>query len=136
MTPWRPFLWDARYRAPLATYPGLSEAGHLIVPYLVFLRVGFAVPALSPGPRCALTAPFHPYRAGLPARRFAFCGTFPGLAAGCRYQPPWPVEPGLSSPTRVGTAAWTSLVGAILADAGPDPTRRALLALDAPARRT
>ncbi len=32
-------------------------------PYLVFLRVGFALPALSPGPRCALTAPFHPYRA-------------------------------------------------------------------------
>jgi len=31
-------------------------------PYSVFLRVGFALPALSPGPRCALTAPFHPYR--------------------------------------------------------------------------
>ena len=31
-------------------------------------------------------------------RRFAFCGTFPDLAAGCRWQPPWPVEPGLSSP--------------------------------------
>jgi len=31
------------------------------LPYLVFLRVGFAMPDLSPGPRCALTAPFHPY---------------------------------------------------------------------------
>ena len=34
-----------------------------IVPYLVLLRVGFAMRrALLPG-RCALTAPFHPYRA-------------------------------------------------------------------------
>jgi len=32
------------------------------LPYLVFLRVGFTMPALSPGPRCALTAPFHPCR--------------------------------------------------------------------------
>ena len=40
--------------------------------YLVFLRVGLAVPDLSPSPRCALTAPFHPYRATL-ARRPAVC---------------------------------------------------------------
>ena len=55
-------------------------------PYLVFLRVGFALPALSPGLRCALTAPFHPYLWGneSPNRRYLFCGTFPGLAAGCR----------------------------------------------------
>jgi len=53
-------------------------------PYLTFLREGFALPALSPGPRCALTAPFHPYRPSEPGRRFAFCGTFPGLATGCR----------------------------------------------------
>jgi len=31
-------------------------------PYLALLRAGFAVPFLLPGPRCALTAPFHPYR--------------------------------------------------------------------------
>ena len=30
-------------------------------------------------------------------RRFAFCCTFPGLAAGRCYRPPCPVEPGLSS---------------------------------------
>jgi hypothetical protein len=30
--------------------------------YLVFLQVGFTLPALSPGLRCALTAPFHPCR--------------------------------------------------------------------------
>ena len=31
-------------------------------PYLVLLPVGFAVPSLLPATRCALTAPFHPYR--------------------------------------------------------------------------
>ena len=30
-------------------------------PYTVLLPVGFTMPALSPAPRCALTAPFHPY---------------------------------------------------------------------------
>src|SRR5439155_793555 len=29
---------------------------------LVLLPVGFAVPSMSPSMRCALTAPFHPYR--------------------------------------------------------------------------
>ena len=40
--------------------------------------VGFTVPSLLPGTRCALTAPFHPYP-GMPGR-FAFCGTFPRVA--------------------------------------------------------
>lgn len=30
-------------------------------PYLVLLQMGFAVPSMLPCPRCALTAPFHPY---------------------------------------------------------------------------
>jgi len=30
-------------------------------PYLVLLPVGFTLPAMLPSPRCALTAPFHPY---------------------------------------------------------------------------
>lgn len=29
--------------------------------YLALLPVGFALPLLLPGMRCALTAPFHPY---------------------------------------------------------------------------
>ena len=29
--------------------------------YLVLLRTGFTMPERSPFPRCALTAPFHPY---------------------------------------------------------------------------
>jgi hypothetical protein len=32
-----------------------------IPPYLVLLRVGFALPAASLRRRCAFTAPFHPY---------------------------------------------------------------------------
>ena len=68
----RPFLWDVRYRTPRATNPGdragtpprpsppfgRDAAGH---PYSVLLPVGFTLPPLSPGTRCALTAPFHPY---------------------------------------------------------------------------
>jgi hypothetical protein len=34
----------------------------LMLPYLVLLRVGFTLPPVLPQARCALTAPFHPYR--------------------------------------------------------------------------
>src|SRR5215471_6903890 len=37
-----------------------SQAPHR--PYSVLLPVGFAVPLALPQARCALTAPFHPYR--------------------------------------------------------------------------
>ena len=40
-----------------------------VPPYLVLLRVGFALPATLLRQRCALTAPFHPYLA--PARKQA-----------------------------------------------------------------
>jgi len=57
---------DARRRATLATYPE-AHVGHMqrfcrLLPYLVLLQVGFAVPLMLPSARCALTAPFHPYR--------------------------------------------------------------------------
>jgi hypothetical protein len=58
-------------------------------PYLVLLPVGFAMPLPLPDARCALTAPFHPYLSPLPGvRRFAFCGTFPGVASAGRYPAP------------------------------------------------
>ncbi len=58
-------------------------------PYSVLLPVWFALPPPLPAARCALTAPFHPY----PHRpktnwRFAFCGTFPGVAPAGRYPAP------------------------------------------------
>ncbi len=71
--------------------------------------VGFAVPATSPPPRCALTAPFHPYPAPESAGAFRLgdgltgrlrCGAvcflwhFPDptpreVRGGGRYPPPW-----------------------------------------------
>ena len=38
-------------------------------PYLVLLRVGFTLPPTLPAERCALTAPFHPYRSGRKGNR-------------------------------------------------------------------
>ncbi len=61
-------------------------------PYSVLLQAGLAMPSPSPGPRWALTPPFHPYPPCAPASaggRFAFCGAIPGLAPGGRYPPPF-----------------------------------------------
>ena len=64
----RSFLWAAHYCAAQATYPkvvarraGTLSAEAEIPPYLVLLRVGFALPVALLPRRCALTAPFHPY---------------------------------------------------------------------------
>src|SRR5260221_9267151 len=65
--------------------PGPHGACH---PYLVLLPVGFAMPPPLPTARCALTAPFHPCRPPKRARRFAFCGTFPGVTPAGRYPAP------------------------------------------------
>ena len=82
---WMTIHLGRAFRAPRATYPGdRRKTGpgpcgprH---PYLVLLRAGFAMPPLLPAARCALTAPFHPYRGfGRGLRRFAFCGTVPGV---------------------------------------------------------
>ncbi len=59
-------------------------------PYLILLPVGFAMPSPLPVTRCALTAPFHPYRPGPKpwVWRFALCGTFPEVAPAGRYPAP------------------------------------------------
>ncbi len=110
-----PFIWDARCRAPRATYPGggaetrLAGAGPRWTrrsagrPYSVLLPVGFALPSPSPGTRCALTAPFHPYRrkahpwmagaGGLLSVALSLRSPSPGVT---RHRVS--VEPGLSSP--------------------------------------
>src|SRR5918993_1573943 len=57
-------------REPRAAYPEAhadSAAARILrcaplLPYLALLQVGFAMPTLLPGTRCALTAPFHPCR--------------------------------------------------------------------------
>jgi hypothetical protein len=40
----------------------VPRANPSLPPYLVLLRVGFALPIALLRQRCALTAPFHPYR--------------------------------------------------------------------------
>lgn len=67
-------------------------------PYSALLRVGFTLPPPLLGARCALTAPFRPYRGVLPRR-----GGLISVALSLRSPPPAinrhpiPVEPGLSS---------------------------------------
>src|SRR4051812_36713789 len=61
-------------------------------PYSVLLPVWFAMPFPLPDPRCALTAPFHPYCAKTPkggGERFVLCGTIPGVAPAGRYPAPY-----------------------------------------------
>ena len=93
----RPFLWATHYCGAQATYPEVvahragtrpwpkPKLGQEIPPYLVLLRVGFALPAALLPRRCALTAPFHPYR-NLAAPAVCFLWHFPsndpGLKAG------------------------------------------------------
>ncbi len=79
----RSFLWATHYCAAQATYPevvarraGTPPAEAEIPPYLVLLRVGFALPAALLRRRCALTAPFHPYP-GLAAPAVCFLWHFP-----------------------------------------------------------
>ncbi len=57
------FIWAAHYWTALAAYPEVKRSGPLLLPYLALLHAGFAMPAALLPPRCALTAPFHPYRA-------------------------------------------------------------------------
>jgi hypothetical protein len=49
----------------LAHRAGTRSAEAKLPPYLVLLRVGFALPATLLPRRCALTAPFHPYLAAV-----------------------------------------------------------------------
>jgi len=77
---------ERRREGPPGTIPGYSACRS----YLVLLPVGFSLPPTLPPARCALTAPFHPCRPWNPiagiarrhswARRYVFCGTFPGVA--------------------------------------------------------
>src|SRR5947199_8312842 len=76
----RSFLWAAHCCAAQATYPEVvtrradtSSGEPEVPPYLVLLRVGFALPATLLRQRCALTAPFHPYLAPARSRLEAVC---------------------------------------------------------------
>ncbi len=83
-------------------HPFRDAAGH---PYSVLLPVGFTLPPLSPGARCALTAPFHPCLRSRTGGLFSVAlslGSPPPAVSRHRI----PVEPGLSStPDSWGAAA-------------------------------
>ncbi|GEM_PF-2446138 len=70
----RSFISAACCQVALAPYPQLGRGGPPLAAYLGLLAVGFALPSPSPVTRCALAAPFHPYR------RHAACG----FGWGCR----------------------------------------------------
>src|SRR5262249_36866955 len=75
---------DRRGKAPEPVARFLSS-------YLVLLPVGFTLPLPLPSARCALTAPFHPYRPAPIAgrrRRYGLCGTIPRIAPAGRYPAP------------------------------------------------
>src|SRR5258708_8668836 len=90
------FIWAGSCLPARATYPGTARAA-LLPPYLVLLRMGFAVPLLLPETRWALTrrscdrprpcgtrtvspSPFPLLR----LRQTILCGTFHRLAASGR----------------------------------------------------
>ena len=91
---------------PATTLPWRAKARR---PYLVLLQAGLAMPSLSPGTRCALTAPFHPYPAspaasqGKPCVALAEQGGLLSVALSLGLRPAGvtrrlvAVEPGLSS---------------------------------------
>jgi len=84
--------------APAASAPLARKSRSAGRPYSVLLPMGFTLPPLSPGARCALAAPFHP----CPRRRGGAGGLF-SVALSLGSPPPAvsrhriPVEPGLSS---------------------------------------
>ncbi len=97
----------ARPTRAVARKPAFRDKAPKYRPYLVLLPVGFTLPPLLPGARCALTAPFHPYH---PLSEGAGGGLF-SVALSLGSPPPGvtrhrlPVEPGLSSPRhRVASA--------------------------------
>ncbi len=68
-----------RFGAPSRHTPGRSlHSEPELPPYLVLLRVGFALPAPLLERRCALAAPFHPYP-DVAARAVFFLWHFPSI---------------------------------------------------------
>ncbi len=94
--PWRSFLWDARHRAPLASYPEPARATPQ-VPYLDLLQAGFSQPPCHHGAGALLPHLFT--LTGL-RRRYGFCATFRRITPPSCYEAPCPTEPGLSSTRR------------------------------------
>jgi len=89
---WRPFIWDARCRAPRATYPnGWAGNRPRVSPRAVPIRScsRWGLPCRS---RCRQRGGLLPHPFTLAAampRRSAFCGTFPEVALAGHYPAPY-----------------------------------------------
>jgi len=96
-------------------------------PYSVLLQAGLAMPSLSPGPRWALTPPFHP---SPPSPQGASAGGLLSVALSLGSPPAgvtrrlFAVEPGLSSTPQAGPRPPGRLVR-VLGWAGPQARSRA-----------
>ena len=102
-----PFIWGARCRTPRCDLPGRRRGNPpCAAPIRSCSRWGLPRPATLPPPRCALTAPFHPYLARRALRHIGRGGLL-SVALSLGSPPPAvsrhrvSVEPGLSSPRRV-----------------------------------
>ena len=64
----------SRHVRPISASAEAESGIRTFLPYLVLLRVGFALPPPLLTARCALTAPFHPYLVQPPQRTAGFEG--------------------------------------------------------------
>ena len=80
----------------LSASDGLVGARPTRGPYSVLLQAGLAMPSLSPGPRWALTPPFHPYRPRTGGGLLSVALSLGSLPVGVTHRLVT-VEPGLSS---------------------------------------
>src|SRR6185369_637018 len=88
-----------------ATRAAPSEDGTACSPIWSCSGRGLPCHRVLPPARCALTAPFHPYRPLAGGWRFTFCCTFRGLTPPRRYLAPCPGSPDF--PPRLRAAiAW------------------------------
>ena len=85
---------SSQYPEPIPLSQELARAAPL-VPYLALHPMGFSVPPRLRLGRCALTTPFHPYRAGCPARRSNFLWHFPSARLTANRPRVSPTEPEL-----------------------------------------
>ena len=97
---------------PSSDLPESSARHAQRIPIWSCSRWGLPCRRVLPPTRCALTAPFHPYRQ---CRRSALCCTFRRLTPPRRYLAPCLEEPGLSSPAFAAAIAWLTPPASVLA---------------------
>jgi len=94
LRPERIICLSSQYPEPIPLARELERAAP-VVPYLALHPMGFAVPPRLRLGRCALTAPFHPDRAGCPARRSQFLWHCPSARLSANRPRVSPAEPEL-----------------------------------------